>query len=274
MDNNYLLTPSGSFISEDELAHWGIKGMRWGIRRYQNKDGSLTAAGKKHRAAEEAKLKERERNIKGREKARLAQAKIDAKKRELDAREKALKNGKILVPNKPQPKPEAKGDPIKKLSDDELRAETNRMRLEKEYYDARKNLAAANPKQVSKGQKFLNSVMNDVVVPAAKNAGREWLEKTLKDALGVNDKGKKSSLPEVKSWDDMIKRQTWEENEAKKKPKVTELLDQNEATNRRTEKYKTRTELLKQKTAYETAKKNYEKVKDDDNDDKDKKNKK
>lgn len=31
----------------NELAHWGIKGMRWGIRRYQNKDGSLTKAGRK-----------------------------------------------------------------------------------------------------------------------------------------------------------------------------------------------------------------------------------
>lgn len=30
-----------------ELTHWGIKGMKWGVRRYQNKDGSLTPAGKK-----------------------------------------------------------------------------------------------------------------------------------------------------------------------------------------------------------------------------------
>lgn len=28
------------------LCHWGIKGMKWGVRRYQNKDGTLTAAGK------------------------------------------------------------------------------------------------------------------------------------------------------------------------------------------------------------------------------------
>lgn len=32
----------------DYLMHHGVKGMRWGIRRYQNKDGSLTNAGKKH----------------------------------------------------------------------------------------------------------------------------------------------------------------------------------------------------------------------------------
>ena len=35
----------------DSLMHHGIKGMHWGVRRYQNTDGSYTAAGKKHRNA-------------------------------------------------------------------------------------------------------------------------------------------------------------------------------------------------------------------------------
>lgn len=31
----------------NELFHWGIKGQRWGVRRFQNPDGSLTTAGRK-----------------------------------------------------------------------------------------------------------------------------------------------------------------------------------------------------------------------------------
>ena len=30
----------------EDIYHWGIKGQKWGVRRYQNKDGSLTPAGK------------------------------------------------------------------------------------------------------------------------------------------------------------------------------------------------------------------------------------
>ena len=36
------------YNNTNELCHFGIKGMKWGVRRYQNEDGSLTPAGKKH----------------------------------------------------------------------------------------------------------------------------------------------------------------------------------------------------------------------------------
>lgn len=34
--------------TDEELYHFGVKGQKWGVRRYQNKDGSRTPAGKKH----------------------------------------------------------------------------------------------------------------------------------------------------------------------------------------------------------------------------------
>lgn len=42
--------------ANDTIVHYGVKGMKWGIRRYQNPDGTLTEAGK-NRANKEARRK-------------------------------------------------------------------------------------------------------------------------------------------------------------------------------------------------------------------------
>ena len=58
------------YYSRNELYHHGIKGQRWGIRRFQNEDGTLTAAGKKRYAenySEEQRIRDRKIYGKGAE---------------------------------------------------------------------------------------------------------------------------------------------------------------------------------------------------------------
>lgn len=201
MDSNYILGPDG------ELYHHGTKGMKWGIRRYQNKDGSLTPAGKKRYAQEEAKLKEREHTIKNRERVRAKMGKLAAKKAELDAREEALngpKKNRKGNDKKPSASNAAKPKSIKDMTDDELREHINRMQLEKNFYDTQKSLASANPPKVSAGQKFIKGLMNDVVAPAAKTVGKQWLEDTMKDKLGLNN------TDPLKKLENQYKKLEWE----------------------------------------------------------------
>ena len=53
------------------LSHHGIKGQKWGVRRYQTKDGSLTAAGKKRYAKDDGKKKTTPEETKEQKRARL-----------------------------------------------------------------------------------------------------------------------------------------------------------------------------------------------------------
>ena len=149
---------------ENELMHWGIKGMKWGVRRYQNKDGSLTPAGKKRYDKEMAKLKEEEKIAKNKLRTQAKLNKLDEKRKEIEA----LKSGKpIAKSTKQHSKPS-----VKDMSDEELRQTVNRLLMEQQY-------AKLNPQQVSAGQKFVKKVMNDVVAPAATEVGKY----VLKDAM-------------------------------------------------------------------------------------------
>lgn len=114
-------------MANNELTHWGIKGMKWGVRRFQNKDGSLTEAGRKRYDDDD--------------------------------------NGG----SKPKA-PERKS--ARDMSDEELFRAVNRARLEDQYNSLR-------PEHVSTGKKFVKSTWNNIIAPAATNAGKRFLENAL-----------------------------------------------------------------------------------------------
>ena len=73
-----------------ELYHYGVMGMKWGVRRYQNKDGSLTAAGKKRQAKRDAAISRYEKTIS------RSQKEKDYSKKALEDIELNKKNSKYV----------------------------------------------------------------------------------------------------------------------------------------------------------------------------------
>ena len=166
----------------DELMHYGRKGQKWGVRLFQNKDGSLTLAGRIRygkngpptRKSGKELLKENTANMK---KTRNSASPA--------VRDKSIRfAAKTISKSTETGKRAAQQKSVSEMSDQELRAAIDRRRLEIEY-------ARLNPQQVSRGRKFANAAMKDVVIPAAKNVGKAYLEKQMKRALGLNDDDKK-----------------------------------------------------------------------------------
>lgn len=158
-----------------ELYHHGVKGMKWGVRRYQNKDGSLTPAGKKRYYTETGFLTEEGR-------------------KQRDANSRAIYEKSIGIRNK------ISRDSEYKRAADELR---------KSKVANRENYAAARERWLS-GKDFKNMdyyqfkdaaydrwIKSDAGKTEAdrQKAMRSVIEKKVKDSIG--DKFFNQTLPEL-----------------------------------------------------------------------------
>lgn len=105
-------------MNTDELKHYGIKGMKWGVRRFQNSDGSLTADGKKRYSGDNLKDIQKQVN--------QGKNVVDGvKKTKAKAAEKRTEK-KIK-------------DDLSQMSDKELRDIVNRLNMEERYMQVMKS---------------------------------------------------------------------------------------------------------------------------------------
>ena len=122
-------------MKDTYLIHYGVKGQKWGVRRYQNEDGTLTEEGKKRYgvSSEEKISKENIANDKDYKNSveMLKQGKNITSDLSVIARD-PKKGSKRFNPK--ETKFEIP-DSYSKLSDDELRKVVNRMQLERQYGD-------------------------------------------------------------------------------------------------------------------------------------------
>lgn len=121
-----------------ELYHWGVKGMKWGVRRYQNKDGSLTPAGQKryNRDQRENSGKKKGNKVGQADPNRWVREDMERSKRLADSSSQMTRELKRINEDaiKKQSKSKPKMD-LSNMSDKELRDQINRAFLEKQYND-------------------------------------------------------------------------------------------------------------------------------------------
>lgn len=162
-------------MDNNELMHHGVRGMKWGVRRYQNKDGSLTAAGKKRYEKEMARLREEQKTLKNKQATKAKLDKLNSMKEDVERQKREL-NGDSKPISKMSRTKEVRKSP-KEMSYEELQTTVNRMNLEARYDQL-------NPEKVSAGKRFVQKVLKDVVVPATTEVARNTLKTILADKVG------------------------------------------------------------------------------------------
>ena len=145
----------------NEIYHHGILGQKWGIRRYQNKDGSLTNAGEERYAKDKMSNDHKKRKDRSEESSlknpyRWVREDDETAKKVVDESSKIIKNFQdVEKRSRSQPKEPERMD-LSDMDDQTLRQKINRELMEQQY---NKLMNQVPEEQVSKGRAILQNTL-------------------------------------------------------------------------------------------------------------------
>lgn len=179
-------------MESNYLIHYGIKGQKWGIRRYQNPDGSLTSAGRK-RYSDSGGIRSAVSKVKNAVTRRGSSSKAAAKSKQAEKEEKekeTLEQKKERVLKSRSAKELYENADL--FTTQELQSAYNRLSLER-------NISSLVPKDVNKGKQFVDSTLKTAkTINDAIDTGSKLYNNVAKVYNSLTEEGRKKPLPMIK----------------------------------------------------------------------------
>lgn len=180
-------------FDDESLAHYGVKGMKWGVRKDRRKGSGGTRKGGDSKKKKTIRERWAEKAAADRKSKTSSDSKAPQKQSEERQESRGLNEGSSANPNRPEARKEKPVDlnkPMRKMDTDELRRATERLEAETRFAQAK----ARNKRTTTTTGKlagWMGDTTKDIVTDVTKSSFKKLGNELLAEALGIEPPSKK-----------------------------------------------------------------------------------